>query len=116
LLNASNQFRMAVGAKQIMRGDFLIRNGAMDNWRFILFCTLLAIIMIASSHSADQKVFEIAKINLQVKELRSQFVDGRKQLMQLKMESSVARKMKTRGIGTSSTPPSKIIVKSKTEE
>lgn len=106
---------MAERMKQIMRGDFLVRNGALDNWRFILFCTLLAIMMIASSHSADKKVLEIAEINLQVKELRSQFVDSRKQLMQLKMESSVARKMKARGIGTSSTPPSKIIVKTTTK-
>lgn len=104
------------GVKQFMRGDFLLRNGALDNWRFILFCTLLAIVMIASSHSADRKVLEIAELNLQVKELRSQFVDTRKRLMQLKMESNIARKMKPRGIGTSSTPPSKIIVKSKTEE
>ena len=102
---------MALGFKQIVRGDFLVRGSAFDNWRFILYCTFLAIIMIASSHSADRKVLEIAEINLQVKELRSEFVDARKQLMQLKMESSVARKMKSRGIGTSSTPPSKIIVK-----
>lgn len=103
---------MAVGVKQIMRGDFLVRNGALENWRFILFCTLLAIVMIASSHSTDRKVMDIAKINLEVKELRSQFVDSRKQLMQLKMESNITQKMKARGLGTSATPPSKIIVKS----
>jgi len=107
---------MALGFKQILRGDFLVRGSALDNWRFILFCTLLAIIMIASSHSADRKVLEIAEINLQVKELRSEFVDTRKQLMQLKWESSVARKMKPRGIGTSSTPPQKIIVKNTLKE
>ncbi len=107
---------MAFNFKQIVRGDFLVRGSALDNWRFILYCTLLAIIMIASSHSADRKVLEIAEINLQVKELRSEFVDTRKQLMQLKMESSVARKMKSRGIGTSSTPPQKIIVKKIAED
>lgn len=104
---------MATRVKQFMRGDFLVRSGAYDNWGFILFCTFLAIIMIASSHSTDRKVLEIAAINLQVKELRSEYVDTRKQVMQVKMESSVARKMNQRGIFTSSTPPTKIIVKSK---
>lgn len=101
---------MATRLKKIVRGDFLIRNRALDNWRFILFCTILAIVMIASSHSADKKVLQIAEISLKVKELRSEFVDTRKQLMQKKMESSVARKMKPRGIETSAQPPKKLIV------
>ena len=48
------------------------------NWRMIIFISVLAVIMIASSHSADKKVHEIAKLNNEVKELRSAFVDGRK--------------------------------------
>lgn len=103
---------MANQFKNIARGDFLIRNRALDNWRFILFCTILAIVMIASSHSADKKVLQIAEISLEVKELRSEFVDTRKQLMQMKMESSIARKVKPKGITTSSQPPTKLIVKS----
>jgi hypothetical protein len=107
---------MALGFRQIIRGDFLVKNGAIGNWRFILFCTLLAIIMIASSHSADRKVLQIAELNLEVKELRSEFIDSGKRLMQLKMESTIARKMKLRDIRSSSTPPTKIIVKSKSKD
>lgn len=68
--------------------------------------------MIASSHSADKKVHEIARLNNEVKELRSAFVDRRKQLMGLKMESSVIKKMEVKGIKPSIIPPKKIIVKS----
>ena len=53
--------------------------------------------MIASSHSADKKVYEIARLNNEVKELRSELYDGRTRLMQLKMESSVVKKMKEKG-------------------
>ena len=67
--------------------------------------------MIASSHSADRKVHEIAQINEEVKELRSLFVDGRSKLMRLKMESSVRRKLADKGVVPSGIPPKKIKVK-----
>ena len=94
----------------ILKGKFLISNDAFKNWRFILFCTGLAIIMIASSHSAERKVHEIAKLNNDVRELRSEFVDRRSSLMRMKMESTITRKMAEKGIKPSETPPVKIII------
>ena len=96
----------------VLRGTFLISDDSFKNWRLILFLSLLAIIMIASSHSADRKVHEIAQLNEEVKELRSAFVDGRSKLMRLKMESSVQRKLIEKGIRPSSIPPKKIKVRS----
>lgn len=97
----------------ILKGKFLIADDAMKNWRMLLFLSFLAIVMIASSHNAESKVHEIAKLNDEVRELRSQFVDGRTQLMQLKMESSIIEKMTKKGIKRPTTPPKKIIVKTK---
>ncbi|MFC5047096.1 FtsL-like putative cell division protein [Aquimarina hainanensis] len=94
----------------ILKGKFLIADDAMKNWRMLLFLSFLAIIMIASSHNAESKVHEIAKLNNEVKELRTQFVDGRTELMRLKMESSVIERMKKKGLKQPSTPPKKIIV------
>ncbi|AUC75232.1 MULTISPECIES: FtsL-like putative cell division protein [Flavobacteriaceae] len=98
----------------ILRGTFLVSEDSFKNWRLILFISALAIVMIASSHSLDKKVYEIAKLNNQVKELRSELYDGRTRLMQLKMESSVVKKMKEKGLAPSVIPPKKIIVKSQT--
>ena len=97
----------------ILKGKFLVSNDAFNNWRFILFCTFLAIIMIGSSHSAERKVHEIAKLNDEVRELRSEFVDRRSSLMRIKMESTISRKMAGRGIKPSEVPPTKIIIKEK---
>lgn len=90
----------------------MVSDDSFKNWRMILFISLLAVIMIASSHSADKKVHEIARLNNEVKELRSAFMDGRKKLMGLKMESSVIQKMAEKGLEPSVIPPKKIIVKS----
>ncbi|MEG9328894.1 hypothetical protein SAMN04488034_10753 [Salinimicrobium catena] len=104
---------MKQGIYDILKGKFLVSNDAFNNWRFILFCTVLAIIMIGSSHSAERKVHEIARLNDEVRELRSEFVDMRSNLMRLKMESTISRRMAGRGIKPSEVPPTKIVIKEK---
>ncbi|MCF4102339.1 S-adenosyl-methyltransferase [Gillisia sp. M10.2A] len=97
----------------ILKANFLISSDAVKNWRFIVFCTLLAIVMIACSHSAERKVHGIARLNDEVRELRSEFVDVRSALMKLKMESTITNKMAARGVKPSETPPFKIKIKIK---
>jgi hypothetical protein len=95
----------------VLKGTFLVSDDSFKNWRFILFLSALAVVMIESSHRADRKVHEIAKLNEEVKELRSELIDGRKRLMYLKMESSVRKKLSEKGILPSDVPPKKIKVK-----
>jgi hypothetical protein len=94
----------------VLRGRFLVNDNAFKNWRMIFFLSGLALVMIASSHSADRKVYRIAALNDQVKELRSEFVDLRARLMKIKMESAVVKKLKVRNFEIGQTPPEKIIV------
>jgi len=104
--------KMKQSIYSILKGKFLISDDSFRNWRIILFISLLAIIMIASSHSVDRKVYEIARLNNEVKEWRSAFVDGRSKLMRLKMESGIVEKMAVKDIYISENPPQKIKVKS----
>ena len=92
----------------LMKGRFLVSDDAFKNWRFIIFLSALALIMIASSHSADKKVHRIAQLNNEVKELKSEYVDIRMRLMQTKMESKIISAMAKRGLKPSVTPPHKI--------
>ncbi len=101
---------MKKGFYNLLRANFLVSRDAVKNWRFIVFCTALAIIMIASSHSAEKKVHEIAELHNEVRELRSEFVERRSALMKIKMESTITRKLGASGVGPSETPPYKIKV------
>jgi hypothetical protein len=93
-----------------LRGKFLLSEEASKHWWFIIFCTLLALIMIASSHSAERKVHLIAKMNNEVRELRSESIAAKKNLMTLKMKSTLEEKLKNTGVGPAKNPPKKIIV------
>ena len=101
---------MKNGVFSILKARFLVNEDASKNWRFILFLIFLALLMIANSHRFEQKVFKIDELTGEVKELRSEFVDKRSELMKLKMESTVSEKMEKRGILPSSVPPQKIKV------
>ena len=106
---------MKNGIYNILKARFLIDDDAIKNWRFIIFLIILAIIMIANTQRFEQKVFKITELTNQVKELRSEFIDRRSELMKLKMESTVSTKMEERQIFPSTVPPIKIKVK-KVEE
>lgn len=107
---------MKNGVYNILKARFLIDDDAMKNWRFIVFGILLGIVMIANTQRFEQKVFAIAKLTTEVKELRSEFVDRRSQLMKLKMESTVSDKMMEKEIFPSTVPPVKIKVKKEEEK
>lgn len=95
---------------KFLKGSFLTENNAQKNWVFIIFLALLAITMIASSHSVDRKVQEISYLNSKNKELRSAFVANRSELMNLKMESSITKTLAGKGLKPPNNPLYKIKV------
>ncbi len=107
---------MKHGLYNILKARFLIDDDAIKNWRFIIFLIVLAIIMIANTQKFEQKVFKIAELTNEVKELRSEFVDRRSQLMKLRMESTISEKMVEKQIFPSTVPPVKIKVKKEEEK
>lgn len=96
----------------VLKGSFLISGDAAKNWRFILYASLLAVIMISSAHKADKKVHYLAGLNEEVLELRSEFVDIRTRLQQRKLESNIRERVGNYGLVPSKTPPKKIKVAS----
>ncbi|QWX84203.1 S-adenosyl-methyltransferase [Cellulophaga sp. HaHaR_3_176] len=103
---------MRKGILDILKGKFLVSGDAPKNWIFIIFTSFLAAAMIASSHSADSKVHQIAALNEEVKELRSEFIDGQTDVQKLKLESEILKTVSEEGLFPSETPPFKIRVKS----
>lgn len=90
--------------------EFLIKDDALKNWRLLMFLSLLALFIIASGHSADKKIYKIAGLNNEIKEIKSEFVVKRAALMQLKLETRVTRQLQSEGIGPARTPPIQLII------
>ena len=69
--------------------DFLAGKDSSKNWRMLLFISFLLMTSIYSSHSADQKIFLITKLNKEVNTLNSISVSTKVDLMNIKMQSKV---------------------------
>ena len=95
---------------KIILGNFLIEEGSVRNWRFVIFLFIMAIIMIFSSHLVDKKIISISDFKNEISVLESEFLENRKRVMKLKMESNVVSLMKERKIKSSKKPPKKIII------
>lgn len=102
---------MKKGVYSLLRAKFLVSDDALKNWKFIVFLLFLTMVMIANNHKYDEKNYKIIALSTKIKAKRSEFVDKRSELMKLKMESTVAKKMEERKIFPATIPPTKIVVK-----
>tara|TARA_B100000900_G_scaffold404083_1_gene411958 strand:- start:1828 stop:2136 length:309 start_codon:yes stop_codon:yes gene_type:complete len=91
--------------------DFLIGRDSKKNWRMLMFLSMLIMMTIYSSHSADQKVFKISELNKEVNRLNDISVSAKIDLMNVKMESKVLLRLREQGFYPSNSQPLKIIIR-----
>ncbi|MBT3561668.1 FtsL-like putative cell division protein [Flavobacteriaceae bacterium] len=96
--------------KKIILGKFLINDGSIKNWGYVFFLFTICLIMIYSSHLVDSKIIKISELKNEISLLQSNFINKRKEVMILKMESNVLVVMNDRNIESSTIPPKKIII------
>lgn len=101
---------MKGGFFDLIRGQFLLNDTAVKNWLFIVYLSLLALLMITISHQTEAKVHKITQMSTNLKEIKSQYVDIRMKRMQLQLESEIIGKMEKQGLKPSLTPPVKIVI------
>lgn len=111
---AQSPKKFANPLKGLFTGRFLVSPQLAKNWPFIVYISFLALIMIASSHSADRKVQEISQLRTEMKELNSEYIDTRSRLMVESMEYKVIEKGEALGLVKSETPP--VVIKTEEEK
>lgn len=97
----------------IVKGGFFNSNFLFDNYKLILLLVSIALVSIVSSHSTDTKIYKIRKLELEVRELKSEFVSVRTNLMNARMGSNLQEKVKALGLESSTIPP--FVIKVETE-
>ena len=76
---------------------------------YIFFLTGLAVIYIANSYIAENTIRNIDRNERDIKELRSEYISGKSELMVKSKQTEVARSVAPMGIKESTTAPRKII-------
>ena len=103
---------LAKGLSSVFSGSFLTNEKTLKHLPFILFLALVAIFYIANGYYADDKIREVNKISNQLKELRSEYISTKSELMFASKQSEVAKSAEQLGLKEPVVPPKKIEVDS----
>jgi hypothetical protein len=91
-------------------GTILTREKVLRTLPFLFFITVLAVIYITNSYYAERTIRNIEKIKNELKELRTEHISVKSEIMFKSKQSEVAAKLIQFGIKESVIPPVKIFI------
>ena len=94
----------------IFSGTFLGNEAILKHVPFVLFLTSLGILYIANGYWADEKLIQVNKLTSELKELRTEYIATKSELMFTSKQSEVALSVEKWGLKEPITPPMKIAV------
>lgn len=109
--NIAKQGNIAKRIMGVLDGSFLTRDNMVNNIPYLLFLFGIGIFYIGNSHFAEKSVIQGETLNRELKELRSEFISTRSELMFVSKQSEVAKAVEPMGIYESVVPPKKIVIK-----
>ncbi|MSQ78643.1 MAG: hypothetical protein EXR21_03055 [Flavobacteriaceae bacterium] len=77
---------------------------------FVLFMFCVGMVYIANAHYSNKVVVNTAKLNVRLKELRSEYISIKKELMQAGRQSELFKQLQGIGLKPLTEPPIKIYI------
>lgn len=99
----------------IIDGTFLTRDNFLKQLPFLFFIAFIAICYIGSTYYAEKMVREIDETKSSLKELRSEYISLKSELMEKSKQSEIAGRVAVMMIKESTTPPDKIVIDKNSE-
>jgi len=94
----------------VFSGTFLSNEKVLQHIPFVLFLSVIAILYIANGYWADDKIRQVNKLSSRLKELRSEYISTKSDLMFVSKQSEVAKSAEKMGLKEPIAPPMKIVV------
>ena len=102
----------------VLSGNFLAGDKVVKNLPYTLFIVFVGLVYIANGYLAEDTVREINKVGNELKELRSEYITTKSDLMYTTKQSELAKIIEERGLGLKESfdPPRKIVVTEEEKE
>ena len=96
----------------LVSGNFLAEGNLVKHLPYLLFMVGIGLVYIANGYLAEDSVRQINKASSELKEMRSEFITTKSELMYTTKQSELARIIEERGLGLeeSYSPPKTIRV------
>ena len=98
------------GFKSLLTGSFLSKENVVGALPFIFFLSFLGICYIANGYRTQKVVINLHKTNNSLKELRSEYITTKSDLMIISKQSEVAAATAIMGLRELTSPPKKILL------
>lgn len=95
----------------VISGNFLTREKTLKLFPFFLFLSFIAMAYISNGYYAEEKIRKLNNITNELKELRSEYITIKSDLMFISKQSEVAKASEIMGIRESVVPPKKIVIR-----
>lgn len=102
-----NKFARAFAS--LFSGSFLAEEITIKQLPYIFFLTFIALCYVANGYYAESTVRKISRVTNEIKELKSEFIITKSDLMSASKQSEVAKAADKIGIKEAVIPPKKII-------
>lgn len=97
--------------KKLDPSEYLTKEYAVELLPYIFFLAVLGIVYISNSYYAEGTIKKIEKVNNELKELRSEYITSKSDLMFKSKQSEVAKAVEGLEIKESVVPPKIIVIK-----
>lgn len=104
------------GVKSLLSGNFLSKDQLVNALPYLFFLTFLGICYIANGYQAERLIRRLYKTNNEIKELRSEYITTKSELMYVSKQSQVAKATHALGLRELTSPPKKIVLTPKEME
>jgi len=96
----------------VVNGNIFTKEAVVRGMPFLLFLALLALVYISNGFLTEGNVREINKLNNEIKELRSEYITTKSDLMHHSKQSELVDLIKEKKLGLEESfePPKKIVV------
>jgi hypothetical protein len=98
------------GFKSLLTGSFLSKEIVVGALPYIFFLTFLGICYIANGYRTQKVVIDLHRTNNSLKELRSEYITTKSDLMIISKQSEVAEATALMGLKELTSPPKKIML------
>lgn len=97
----------------LLNGNFLTREDVIKHLPFLFFMAFLMIVYIGYGYYVEKTVKELYRVEAELKELKSEYITTKSELMYRSKQSQVAELTSELGIFEATAPPKKIVVEEK---
>ena len=94
----------------IINGQFLKKENVLPRLPFMFFITLLIMFYIGNTHHSEKRIREAHRLNKELRELHSEYITARFDLMFKSRQSEVAKNVEPLGLKEPVAPPRKISI------